>query len=124
MQTKDQNFYKINGQLKAEIDIYMSPEDKEAPPIAECRHAVLEIKNTNAEGDDNTGYVIYDRLLGRIVNGVYFMPLEMVLECAQHYNEDPYTPQDMAPNGIALGLHYPNVSKDNTPILFEDRDEG
>lgn len=125
--TADQKFYRINGQLKAEIDIYLTHEnvadEREPPSIHECRHAVLTIQNTKANGEDNTGYVIYDQLLGRIVNGVYYMPLEQVLECAEHYNKDPDAPQDMIPNGLALGLKYPKVSKNNLPIMFEDRDE-
>jgi hypothetical protein len=45
------------------------------------------------------------------VNGVYYMPLEEVLESARHYNEDPDAPQDMTPNGLALGLKYPKKRK-------------
>lgn len=118
--TEDQKLYRVNGLLKAEIDVCFTHErvegEKAAPSIAECRHAVLPINNKGK------GYVIYDRLLCRIVNGVYYMPLEQVLECAQHYNEDPGAPQDMTPNGLALGLKYPKKSEKNIPIMFEDRD--
>ncbi len=106
MRTNDQKFYKVDGQLKAEIDVYVTHE-REAPSIKDCRHAVLHIKNKKQNGEDGHGYVIYDRLLSRIVNGVYYTSLEDVLECAQSYNEDPDCPQDMAPNGLALGLFYP-----------------
>jgi hypothetical protein len=109
--TSDQKLYKIDGRLKAEIDVYITSErtkgELDPPSIAACRHAVLQIAN----GSSEKAYVIYDRLLGRIVNGVYYMPLEEVLESARHYNEDPDAPQDMIPNGLALGLKYPKKRK-------------
>src|SRR5579859_5736060 len=111
MKTQDQKFYEIDGQLKAEIDVYVTPEDKGTPSMKECRHAVLRIKNFTTSGKDSTGYVIYDRLLCRIVNDVYYMSLEEVLECAQQYNEDPGAPQNMPRNGAALGLIYPVARK-------------
>lgn len=101
-----QVIYQVDGQLKAEIDVYLTREKEDAPSIAECRYAVLQVKNKG------NGYVIYDRLLCRIVNGVYYMPLEEVLRCAQLYNEYPeYSPGDMSPNGRALGLFYPKKGK-------------
>src|SRR5260370_431282 len=76
--TKYQRFYQIGDQLKADIDVYITCEsiDEHATPsIAECRHAILQLKNKG------NGYVIYDRLLCRIVNGVYYhMPIEEILE--------------------------------------------
>lgn len=110
--TTDQKFYTVNGQQKAEIDVCLGEENKGDPSIRECRHAVLPIDN---------GYVIYDRLLNRIVNGTFYRyregevnpygeagdELEHLLELAQDYNINPRAPQDMAPNGRALGLKYP-----------------
>jgi hypothetical protein len=105
----DQKLYKVDGLLKAEIDVDVThiDKDEDAPSIAECRHAVLQIKN----GSKRNAYVIYDRLLCRIVNGVYYMPLQEVLECAQAYNDYPeYSPENMAPYGSGLGLKYPKVT--------------
>jgi hypothetical protein len=63
--TSDQKLYKIDGRLKAEIDVYITSErtkgETDPPSIAECRHAVLQIMN----GSREKAYVIYDRLLGR-----------------------------------------------------------
>lgn len=103
--TGDQKFYRDGKRLKAEIDVCLTHETEDAPSIAECRHAVLQLKN---KGE---GYVIYDRLLNRIVNGVYYMPLEQALLCAQDYNDNPDAWQDMAPNGAALGLKYPKKKR-------------
>jgi hypothetical protein len=99
--TNNQRFYTANSQLKATIDVCITCE-REAPSIKECRFAVLQLKN---EGE---GYVVYDRLLCRIINGV-FSYLGDALHVAQKYNEDPNSPQDMAPNGLALGLIYPEM---------------
>jgi hypothetical protein len=99
--TKDQRFYDISNQLRATIDVYITRE-REAPSIKECRFAVLQLKN---KGE---GYVVYDRLLCRIVNGV-FRDLPGALGVAELYNKDPNSPQDMAPNGLALGLIYPET---------------
>lgn len=94
-----------SGNLRAEIDLILTHEDEHAPSIQECRHAVLQIQN----GSKPEAYVVYDRLLCRIVNGVYYMPLKDVLESAQSYNEHPELAwQDMSPNGAALGLKYPH----------------
>lgn len=95
--TADQKLYEVNGRLKAEIDVYVTPEG--TPSIKTCRHAVLPL--------GNTGYVVYDRLLSRIVNGVFYETPEVALEVAQSYNNDPGALQNMAPNGEALGLIYP-----------------
>lgn len=105
--TNDQKLYKVDGKLKAEIDVYITREHGDAPSLKECRHAVLRVENKGGKG-----YVVYDRLLCRIVNGVFYMSLEEVLECAQYYNENPDAPQDMIPNGVALGLIYPKDSND------------
>lgn len=75
--TKDQKIYKVNGHLKAEIDVDITRESENAPSIKECRHAVLQIVNSKSNG-----YVVYDRLLCRIVNGVYYGNLENALGCA------------------------------------------
>lgn len=105
MKTSDQKFYQVDTQLKAEIDVCLTRESPNVPSIKACRHAVLQVKNKG------NGYVVYDRLLCRIVNGVFYS-LESALEVAQAYNNDPDSPQDMAPNGIALGLHYPTPRKE------------
>lgn len=102
--TKDQKFYKVDGQLKAEIDVYQTKEqdgEDNTPPISECRHAILPLNNKGK------GYATYDRLLCRIVNGVFYDSLEGALQSAQNYNEWDESPQDMIPNGKALGLKYP-----------------
>lgn len=98
-ETKDQKLYRVDGRLKAEIDVCITNEQQPAPSIARCRHAVLPLSTG--------GYVVYDRLLCRIVNGVYFH-LDDALDSAQHYNEDGGAPQNMTPNGVALGLLYPD----------------
>jgi hypothetical protein len=97
--TRDQRFYEVNGQIKAEIDICPTAEHSPAPIIHHCRHAVLPLNK-------GKGYVVYDRRLQRIVNGVYYN-LKTALACAQDYNDRDTAPQDMAPNGAALGLIYP-----------------
>lgn len=99
--TKDQLLYEIDAQLKAEIDVCLTHEQKGHPSIKECRHAILPLNNLGK------GYVVYDRLLCRIVNGVYYGSLKDALECAQDYNKRDTAPQDMSPNGAALGLIYP-----------------
>ncbi len=108
--TRDQRFYRVDGKLKAEIDVCFTHENVEGDPyppsIVECRYAVLQISNKGGRG-----YVTYDRLLCRIVNGVYYGSIQSALESAQMYNEYPESPQDMAPNGVALGLHYPRYRK-------------
>ena len=97
METRDQKFFKDGNGLKATIDVDITHEAEDGPSLRECRHAVLQLSE---------GYVVYDRWLSRIVNGV-FMFWEDALGVALRYNEDPGSPQDMAPNGLALGLTYP-----------------
>lgn len=106
MKTSDQKLFKVDDQLKAEIDVYLTRETQDAPSIKECRHAVLRINNKGQ------GYVIYDRLLCRIVNGVFYDSVEAGLESARWYNEYSDAPQDMIPNGKALGLIYPMQKRD------------
>ena len=74
--------------------------DSPTPRIRDCRFAALQL--------GNKGYVVYDRLLSRVVDGVYWGAdaLENALGVAQLYNDGGGNP-DMAPNGDALGLHYP-----------------
>jgi hypothetical protein len=105
MKTRNQKFYQVGAQLKAEIDVYLTHEGHNVPSIEDCRHAVLQVKNKG------NGYVVYDRLLCRIVNGVFYGSPESALEVAQAYNDDQDSPQDMAPNGDALGLQYPTPKK-------------
>ena len=96
----EQVLYKVEDQLKVNMNVYLTRE-RNAPSIQECRFAVLPLKEQRSES-----YVVYDRLLNRIVNGVFFGDLEGVLEVAQLYNEGLGNP-DMSPNGLALGLIYP-----------------
>ncbi len=107
LNAKGQKFYEIDSQLKVEIDVYLTRE-KSYPSIAECRYAALQLKN---KGD---GYVVYDRLLCRIVNGVFYSEgaLEAALGVAAIYNEGRGNP-DMCPNGVALGLVYPKGRDDD-----------
>ena len=106
--TSDQRLYKRGDEFKAEIDICPTDECAGDPSILRCRHAILTIQTVDNNGEITPGYVVYDRLLNRIVNGVFYgdSPDE-VLQCAQAYNERADSPQDMAPNGIALNLKYP-----------------
>jgi len=98
MNIDDLRLHEVNSQLKAEIDVHITHE-REAPSIKECRYAVLQIKNG--------GYVVYDRLLCRIVNGVFWgKEVDSPLEVARLYNDGHGNP-DMSPNGLALGLIYP-----------------
>jgi len=100
MKINDMKLYEVAGQMKAEIDVHITRE-REAPSIKECRYAVLPLQKQKS-----CSYVVYDRLLNRIVNGVFFGDLEGVLEVAQLYNDGLGNP-DMSPNGLALGLIYP-----------------
>lgn len=94
--------------IRAEIDIEITHEDEDDPTFAECRWAVLEIRGTSTF--NHHAYVIYDRLLSRIVDGVYYSPLIDVLAIVEDWNREPqYFGDHRAPNGAALGLHYPNV---------------
>ena len=95
-----EKLYRVSNHVKAEINVYPTRE-REAPSIGRCRYAVLPLPKQKHEC-----YVVYDRLLNRIVNGVFFGDLEGVLEVAQLYNEGMGNP-DMSPNGLALGLIYP-----------------
>jgi len=95
---KDKIFY-AGDQLKAEIDVFITRE-RDAPSIKKCRYAALPL--------DTKRYVVYDRLLSRIVNGVFFGDLECVLEVARLYNQGEGR-EDMSPNGLALGLIYPET---------------
>lgn len=99
-----EKIYKTGNHVKAEIEVYLTRE-REAPSIEKCRYAVLPIKR---QGKEYECYVVYDRLLNRIVNGVFFGDVESVLEVAQLYNDGDGNP-DMSPNGLALGLIYPEV---------------
>lgn len=107
-QTKDQIIYALpgTGHFKAFIDACLT-EEREAPSVYECRFAALPLANE--------GWVVYDRLLARIVNGTFYGgdggdqedARESALAVAQSYNKNPASSQDMSPNGLALGLHYP-----------------
>ncbi|SRR6266567_8855528 len=107
LKTKDQRFYRVDDQVKVEMSVYLTHESRLCPSIADCRYAALQLKN---RGD---GYVVYDRFLCRIVNGVFYGPgaLEAALGVAELYNEGRGNP-DMCPNGLALGLVYPKRGRD------------
>ncbi len=102
---KGEKLYQVGKQLKAEIDVYYTREI-DAPSIKECRYAVLPLPRQL----DIESYVVYDRLLNRIVNGVFFGDVEGVMRVAQLYNEGSGA-EDMCPNGLALGLIYPVKSE-------------
>src|SRR5690348_2657546 len=99
--TDGEKLYLVGDQLKAEIDVYPTRE-RQAPSIKECRYAVLPLPKQK----DTESYVVYDRLLNRIVNGVFFGDVESVLSVARLYNKGQGNP-NMSPNGLALGLIYP-----------------
>ncbi len=101
MATYGEKLYYVGNQLRAEVDVYFTRE-REAPPIDECRYAVLPLPKQK----EIESYVVYDRLLNRIVNGVFFEDLKGVLEVVQLYNKGEGA-ADMSPNGCALGLIYP-----------------
>ena len=85
---------------KKTIDVYLTNEKSDAPSISDCRYAALRV--------NKGGYVVYDRLYCRIVNGVYSSSsLEEVLELAQAFNDGMEVNPCMSPNGSALGLIYP-----------------
>lgn len=123
--TADQKLYYDGDHLTAEIEVGITHERvtgyPHPPSIAQCRHAVLEVRSVDPHGNLISGYVTYDRLLCRIVNGVYYS-LEGALKSAQAYNEYAGSPQDMSPNGLALGLRYPEVRKEkNAQFVIADR---
>lgn len=92
----EEQYYKVNGQLRVEMDVYLTDEVG-GPSISECRYAVLSLAS---------GHVIYDRLLNRIVNGIFYTTAEDIIQVARNYNRGNGTP-DMSPNGYALKLTYP-----------------
>jgi hypothetical protein len=101
---ENDQLYEVDGKLRAEIDVYLTRKHESEPQIKDCRFAALPVR------DKTVGWAIYDRLLCRIVNGV-FARLEDALGVAQLYN-DGYGAPDMSPNGAALGLRYPKPSKE------------
>jgi hypothetical protein len=92
--------------LRTEIQTEVPHEGK--PSLAECRYAAMRLHNKG------NGYVVYDRALSRIVDGVYYGDdaLTNALGVAQLYNETGEGAYN-SPNGSALGLIYP--SKHNLP---------
>lgn len=102
------------SKIRAEIDIEVPHEEEDAPSLGECRWAVLELGRTAPF--NGHAYVIYDRLLSRIVDGVYFTPLAQVLTIVEEWNREPqYFGDHRAPNGAALGLHYPKRKQAKQP---------
>jgi len=72
-------------------------ENAGTPNFLKARHAVLPISN---------GYVVFDRVLGRIMNGVFYV-LDDALDGAARYNESEDYHLGMLPNADALGLLFP-----------------
>lgn len=89
--------------VRAEIQVEV-PHEGEAPSLADCRYAALRLHNKG------NGYVVYDRLLSRIVDGVYYgdNALANALGVAEWLSEGGKG-RGSAPNGEALGLVYPKV---------------
>lgn len=106
-----------------EVDVVMTTPEKDAPTKHECRFAVLVLGKPQTE-PGRPAHVIYDRVLNRIVDGVYYGPPQDTLHVAQFFNEHPdraYPDNPFmmrAPNGDALGLLYPG--RDELP---EDEDD-
>jgi|SRR5579862_916098 len=86
--------------VKVELQLEL-PHERE-PSVSLCRFAALHLHNS---GD---GYVVYDRVLSRIVDGVYYgEDAELrTLRVAQALNERG-SPRWESCNGVALGLIYP-----------------
>ncbi len=94
--------------LRAEIQQEVAGKWKGEPSIADCRYAAMRLHNKG------NGYVVFDRLLCMIVDGVYYgdESLTNALGVAQWLNEGGHGSH--APcGGEALGLIYP--SKKNLP---------
>ncbi len=92
--------------LEALIDVVVTHSEAQSPSLSACRYAVLPLADQPNTTPERPPTVIYDRLLNRIVDGVYYMPLDEVLEIARAYHVSGW--QDVrAPNGDALGLLYP-----------------
>lgn len=98
-----------NGGRKGEGLIHVEhwialPNDTQ-PGFSECRFAVLTIFCSSKE----KGYVVYDRLFSRIIDGVYYGSPDPALGVAAWFNEDPDAAiESRPPNNIALGLIYPD----------------
>lgn len=101
-----------------EVDVVLTAPEKNAPSKRGCRFAVLPLGKLTEPG--RTASVIYDRVLNRIVDGVYYGNPVDVLPTAQHFNEHPdraYPDNPFlmrAPNGDALGLLYPGRDDPHT----------
>ena len=79
-------------------NVVLADREQKGPPVSLCRHAVLQVV---------TGYVVYDRFLSRIVDGVY-QDASDALGAAQWFNESPDSAEaSKPPNGDALRLFYP-----------------
>lgn len=98
--TRDERLYTVGEQLRADIPVTIPAQCEGEPTIQECRYAVLPLANG--------GWVTYDRVLSRVVNGVWFINFENALDSARHYNTDPEAPADMNPSGAPLGLIFPD----------------
>lgn len=106
--------------IQTVLEITMTREYEPSPSLAECRYGVLGIHDSKTTGEP--GYVVYDRLLSRIVDGVYYNQ-DSALDVARLYNEHSKPDGscastgtgDRSPNSIALGLIYPD------PPVFPDK---
>ena len=86
--------------IHVERDMVLAEADAKGPSVMKCRYAVLPLAND--------GWVVYDRLLSRIVDGVYYINPEGALGVARWFNESAEAAQDsQPPNGDAMGLIYP-----------------
>lgn len=88
-----------DGSFLVLVECALPPEETGTPTL---RYAVLPL-----ERGKQARYVIYDRRLSRIVDGVYLVR-SMALDAAASYNHAG-CPGDRAPNAAALGLLWPAV---------------
>ncbi len=94
-----------NPRVKVSYEMNLATPEYDAPRVTKCRHAVLTIL---AHGEP--AYVVYDRLLNRIIDGVYHTSVEDTLEVVATFNDPDYEwlrNDATAPNGDAMGLAYP-----------------
>lgn len=90
---------KYDRRLHVEFDPILAHGDANGPTLAQCRFAVLPLAH---------GWVVYDRLLSRIVDGVYYLDTGAAMDVAEWFNSDGRAAEDSRPpNGDALGLLYP-----------------
>lgn len=99
--------------VQVDIELAREREGADEPSIIACRHAVLTIQHQYTDGEKCLGYVVYDRLLNRIVDGVY-AEMHAALDVAHGMNQEERRGVYglfRAPNGVALNLQYPGKRK-------------